>query len=197
MDIDIDMRSDFNASETFPNTIKAMMQEKNGKIKKHPVGHYFQDIPTDSVTGLAAIPYKLAEDKDYYKIDFLTLNLLDNFESKDEVRQLTMIEPDWDLLLDASIYDDLFQLGGYYTLVSQLRPRSVPDVADCIALIRPGKRDLSNRYISATKQGRLALRQELYKKPVNGAYYFKKSHATAYALTIQLQLHVIKAKMDK
>jgi len=172
-----------------------MIFTKEGEIKKHQAGCYFQTMPTDPVTGLAAIPYDRAEDKGFYKIDFLRLNLLDNFESKEEIRELVKIEPDWDLLLDQSIYDRIFQLGQHYSLVSLIKPKSVPDVADCIALVRPGKWYLKEQYVNASNRGRQALRQELYEKPPNGGYYFKKSHATAYALTVKLQLHLFKSDL--
>lgn len=194
MDLDIDLKTSFEATDIFPEAIRAMMFN-NDEIKKHPAGHYFQKIPTDPVTGLAAIPYNRAEDVGYYKIDFLHLSLLDNFESKDEIRQLIKIEPDWDLLLNPDIYDQIFQLGRHYSLVSKIKPTSVEEVADCIALVRPGKRDMAEQYIRATKQGRRALRKTLYTKPTDGTYYFKKSHATAYALTVKLQLHLIKAEL--
>lgn len=195
MDIDIDVKPSLDVSNVFATAINAMMVNNDGTIKKHPVGYYFQDIPTDPITSLSAIPYKRAESMGYYKIDFLSLNMLDHFASKSEIRTLLEIEPDWDLLLDSTIYDRLFQLGRHYSLVSILKPRSVPALADCIALLRPGKRKLTNEYIAASPIGRNALRKALYEKPKNGEYYFKKSHATAYALTIKLQLHLFTAQL--
>ena len=192
MDIDIDLQSDFDPSDIFPKVVRAMIFTKEHEVKKHPAGHYFQSIPTDPMTGLAAIPYDRAEELGFYKIDFLHLGLLDHFKSKEEIRALTKIEPDWSLLLDETIYDRIFQLGRHHSMVSKIKPKSVQDVADCVALIRPGKHGMIEKYISATQQGRAALRRELYKKPDAGQYYFKKSHATAYALTVKLQLHLFK-----
>jgi len=197
MDIDLDTQSSFDPSELFPEAVKAMIFTKDGEIKKHPAGHYFQNIATDPISGLAAIPYSEAEDAGFYKIDFLHLSLLDIFNSKDEIRSLLKIEPDWDLLLDQDIYPRLFQLSRHYSLVSLIEPKSVKDVADCVALIRPGKSEMKERYINADTHGRVALREELYKKPTNGTYYFKKSHATAYALTVKLQLHLFAVESDK
>ena len=193
MDIDIDTPPDFDPTDIFPDIVRAMIFNKEGEISKHAAGCYLQTMPTDPVTGLAAIPYDRAEGKGFYKLDFLHLNLLENFESKEEIRELSRTEPDWDLLLDQSIYNRIFQLGRHYSLVSAIEPKSVPEVADCTALIRPGKQHIKEKYVNASNRGRQALRRELYEKPSNGAYYFKKSHATAYALTVKLQLHLFKA----
>ena len=193
MDIDLDLPSKFEPSDIFPNVVRALIFGKDGVIKKHPAGHYFQSIPVDPISGLAAIPYDRAEDRGYFKIDFLHLNMMDHFESKEEIRELMKEEPDWDILLDQEQASKIFQLNRHFSMVSKIKPRSVRTVADCIALIRPGKHDMIERYVRASEKGREALRRELYKKPTNGVYYFKKSHATAYALTVTLQLHLIKA----
>ena len=185
MDIDIDFQSKFNPLNVFKKGVQASMV-KNDNLTKHPCGVYFQNIATDDITGLAAIPFEEAEVMGYFKIDFLHLSTLDNVKSKQEIRQLINKQPNWDLLLDKTNVSKLFQIHKNHTLLTQIKPRSVQELADAIALIRPGKQHLLERYLS-NKQ---AVRKELYTKPTNG-YYFKKSHAIAYALTIVLQLHLI------
>lgn len=187
MDVDMDFPSDFDPLDYFKQAVRASMV-KEGKLIKHPAGAYLQRIPVDKVTGLAAIPYKEAEDIGYFKVDFLHLSLLDNFESKEQIRKLSRLPPDWSLLEDEEVVKKLFQLHSHYTLVSKVKPRSVIELADCTALIRPGKRFLLDAYL----KDRNVVRQELYRKPDDGKYYFKKSHAVAYALTIVIQLHLIK-----
>jgi hypothetical protein len=186
MDIDIDFPTTFDPLELF-EAVRASMV-KNNKLAKHPVGVYFQNIPTDSITGLAAIPYDRAEELGYFKIDFLHLTLLDYFESKEQIRKLMKIPPDWSLLEDEQVVSKLFQIHKHHKTIQKVKPKSVQELADVIALIRPGKRYLLPVYL----ENKEATREELYAKPDDGSIYFKKPHAVAYALTIVLQLHLIK-----
>lgn len=185
MDIDIDFKTKFTPTEVFDQAITAS-RVVNNELVKHPCGHYFQHIPVDPITGLSAIPYEDAEELGFFKIDFLHLSTLDIFTSKDQIRELIKIEPDWSLLEREDVVVKLFQISKQFELVNQLRPKSVVELADCIALIRPGKKYLIPAYL----QDKDAVRPELYKR-VNDGYYFKKSHAISYALTIVLQLHLI------
>lgn len=186
-DIDIDFKTDFDPLIYFKEAIRASMV-KNGELVKHPAGAYFQPIPVDSITGLAAIPYNQAEDLGFFKIDFLHLSTLDYFDNKQQIRVLIKKEPDWLLLQSPTVVAKLFQVHRHYNLLAEIKPTSVQTLADCIALIRPGKRHLLHAY----KKSPDVVRAELYRKPEDG-YYFKRSHAIAYSLTIVLQLHLVKA----
>lgn len=188
-DIDIDLRSDFDPIQYFQDAVRASMVKDNQLIK-HPAGVYFQPIPIDKITGLAAIPYEQADQVGFFKIDFLHLTLLDWFENKNEIRTLLKIEPDWNLLQKPENVAKLFQISKHFELISQIKPRSVQELGDCIALIRPGKRNLAQAYV----KNRELIRKELYRKPEEG-YYFKKGHAISYALNIVLQLHLLKANI--
>lgn len=190
MDIDLDLKTNFDPLEIFDEAVRASMV-KNNDLIKHNVGVYFQTIPIDSMTGLAAIPYKEAEEVGYFKVDFLHLSLLDVFDSKEQIRELLKIEPDWSLLMRPDIVGKLFQISKQYDLVSKLAPKSVQELADCISLMRPAKRHLVDAYL----KNKTLIREELYRKPDDGKYYFKKSHSVAYALNIVLQLHLIKGKI--
>ncbi len=188
MDVDIDLKPDFNPLDHFPEAIRAS-RIQDGQIRPHPAGVYFQKIAVDRISGLAAIPFEEAEDEGYFKIDLLHLSFLDNFQSKEEMRILLKKEPDWCLLQSPSVVSKLFQLHKHYDVVKAVRPESVLSLADCIAIIRPAKRFLLPRYLENPE----GLRGALYAKPRNGKPYFKKPHAISYALTIVLQLHLIGA----
>lgn len=190
MDVDIDLKTDFDPLQYFQHAIRASMI-KDSDLVKHPAGAYFQGMPVDKLTGLAAIPYDAAEELGFLKIDFLHLSVLDNFENKDEIRALLKHEPDWYLLESAEVVQKLFQLHRHHELVSKVKPRSVQELADCIALIRPGKR----KFLTAYLKDRNRTRPFIYRKEEGDQYSFKKSHAIAYALTIVLQLHLIGAKI--
>jgi DNA polymerase III alpha subunit len=187
MDIDLDLKTDFDPLEIFPTAIRASTV-RNEALAKHPVGVYFQSIPVDQMTNLSAIPFKQAEEAGYFKIDFLHLSVLDSFESKEEIRELLKHDPDWSLLTQEDVVEKLFQIHRQYSLVSKLAPKSVLEIADCIALMRPGKRYLVDAYLKDKE----LIREELYRKPDDDKYYFKKGHAVSYALIIVLQLHLVK-----
>lgn len=185
MDIDIDVTTKINPADIFPNAVSASIVEK-GELKKHNVGYYFQKVPIDPQTGLSAIPYKKALDFDYFKIDIIHLKLLDYFSSKKELNEYMMHEPDWGMLLDENVVKKLFHLSRSYSILKQIRPKNVLELADCLALIRPGKTTLINSY---TKD-KNAVRRELYKKEKPSD--LRKSHALPYAYLVIAQLNLIK-----
>lgn len=187
MDIDIDVRADFDPLKVFPTAIRAS-RVLDGKLLPHPCGCYFQDVPVDPVTKLAAPPYDVAEALGCFKIDFLHLSVYDHFKSKAEVSALVNEAPDWLLLQIPSVVQQLFQVSKHLDVLEKVKPKSVQELADCLALIRPGKRYLMDSYLANPA----AVRPELYRKE-EGGYGFKKAHAIAYALPIVLQLHLIKA----
>lgn len=184
MDIDIDLPTKTDPEEIFPNSIPASMNEK-GELKKHLAGRYFQNIPIDDKTDLSAITYKNALDYGFFKIDLLHLNLLDHFESKAQLKEYMFREPNWSLLQDSDIVSKLFHLSKSYELLSKVKPKSVLELADCLALIRPGKALLINSYIKDKK----AIRKELYKKEKPSD--LRKSHAIPYAYLVIAQLNLI------
>ena len=184
MDIDIDLRPDFDPDTLFDITHASM--EENGKLRKHQAGVYFQGIPVDKNSGLSAIPYKESEDMGYIKIDLLHLNLLKEFSSKGQIRELIDRDPDWSLLESEKIVSGLFHIGNHFDVVSQVKPTSVLELSDILALIRPGKRDLLESYLESPE----SVRSELYTKRINSD--MRKSHTIPYALLIVLQLHSVK-----
>lgn len=190
MDVDIDFSPDFDPLIVFPQAVRASMV-KDHKLVKHPAGAYLQSIPRDTITGLAAIPYDKAEEVGYFKIDFLHLALLQIFTDKQQIRQLAEIPPDWSMLRQRSVVEKLIHIHKHFDLVSKVKPISVEELADCIALIRPGKRHLLTGYLKNKK----AVRKVLYQKVEDELYSFKKPHAIAYALTIVLNMHLIKGRI--
>lgn len=183
MDIDIDFPTTFRPENLFPWTRALKVQE--GSATPHPCGYYPQNIPHDCVTSLSAIPFEEAEDLGYLKLDFLHLKIYDNFSSREEIELLLNEEPDWGLLCIPSEQKKLFQLSKHGDVLSEIKPKNIEELADVLALIRPGKRQLAKLY-RAQKE---ATRKALYAK--GDGYSFKKSHAIAYALVIVLQLHLI------
>ena len=165
---------------------------KDKKLTPHPCGVYFQKVPTDPLTELSAVPYEEAEELGCFKIDFLHLHVYDHFTSRDEMKEFLKHEPDWDLLKIPSVVEQLFQLSKHYDLIQQIKPRSILEIGDCLALIRPQKRFMLKAYLENPEK----IRRELYKQEIGGGYGFKKAHAICYALVIVLQLHLIKGGIN-
>jgi len=189
MDIDIDFKTNFDPLDYFKDAVRASRVEK-GELRKHPAGVYLQSIPKDPITNLSAIPFEEAEELGYFKIDFLHISLLDDFESKEEIRALLAMEPDWSILDEQENVEKLFQIRNQFDVVQIIKPKSIEDLCDTVAIFRPGKKHLLQHYV-ANKE---FIRKELYKIPDNpDKYYFKKSHSLAYAMNIVLQMHLIKA----
>ena len=194
MDVDLDFKTSFNPKDVFPSAIRASIVNHKQELAPHACGYYLQTMPVDPDTGLAAIPYDKAEEYGFEKIDFLHLTVLDDISSNNHIDQMLELEPDWNMLQDPSIIKQLFHLGTvdengnlkHLQLPRQLQPKSIDDLADVLALIRPGKRGLVPHYIKDKEQ----IRKLLYKDS-GDQYYFKKSHAISYAMNIVLQMHLI------
>lgn len=185
MDIDIDV-SDNELARQILGAVRASTVE-NSELKPHVVGLYFQSAPVDRLTGLCAIPYEFAEDYGYKKIDVLNLSFLNNFDNKQQIRKLLKKTPKWSLLIDDDVIPKLFHLSKHAETLKAIKPRTVEELADTLALIRPNKKALIPKYI----KDKDATRLELYKKV--DASDLRKSHAIPYALIIVLQLHLIDA----
>lgn len=182
-DIDIDFADRTLALEKL-NHIVATIKEENCTFKKHNTGIYCQDIPYNPVTGLSTIDYKEAEDRGYFKIDFLNVGIYEGVRDEQHLTQLMETEPLWDLLTQDDFTDLLFHVNGHGNLLRQMKPTSVEELAMCLALIRPAKRNLVGKTWSE-------IGMEIWKKPDNGEYYFKKAHAVAYAMAIVVQMNLI------
>jgi hypothetical protein len=184
MDIDIDFKTTFNPDDVFNNIVHASILE-NGKLQKHQAGVYFQNIPVDKETSLSAIPYDKSEDAGYTKIDLLHVSLLDKFASKAEIRRLIAKEPNWKLFQNKDIVSELFHIGNHFDIVDMVKPTSVLQLSDIMALIRPGKRHLLESYINSPEDSRM----ELYTKVTPSD--MRKSHTIPYALLIVAQLNLM------
>jgi len=177
-DIDIDLKS---RTEKGEYGVRAIIHDQDrNRIKPHPSGHYINsNIPVDGVTGMAAIDHKDADELGFAKIDLLTNTSYDMFSSKQDVLDSLHKEPDWNLLLDEKFLKTLPQIGNHFDLVNKVKPKSIEDLADVLALMRPGKTHLLKSYL----RNKDKVRPNLYRKPKSG-FTFKKSHAIAYAAMI-------------
>lgn len=190
MDIDID----FPDRKTVLDLIKHIpaMIDDNGTFKKHNTGVYCHSIPYNPLTGTASIDYKSAEDRGYFKIDFLNVTAYKDVKNEEQLTNLLNTEPLWDLLYEKEICDQLFHINGYHNLLAELKPTSIVELAMVLAMIRPGKKYL----IPVCKdKGFHSIKDEIWTK-TEDSYFFKKAHAISYASVIVVQLNLICEKLS-
>lgn len=187
MDIDIDFANRDDILKIIKH-IPAAIFDKGAFSKKHNSGVYVQKIPYNPLTNTASIDYRTAEDRGYFKIDFLNVSAYKDVKNEDHLIQLMNTEPLWELLHEKLVCDQLFHVNGYHELLKKLNPRSVEELAICLALIRPGKKYLQERCIQT---GFKSIESEIWKKPSTGEYYFKKGHSHAYAMVVVVQLNLL------
>jgi DNA polymerase III alpha subunit len=182
-DIDIDFADRTKILEVIKH-VPATTVDKDGTFKKHNTGVYCTSIPYNPITGTANIDYKEAEDRGYFKIDFLNVSIYKDVQDAAHLQKLMETEPLWDLLEQDDFTNLLFHINGYGYLIRQMKPRSIEELAMCLALIRPAKKHLIGQTWDDIKK-------DIWKKPSNDEYYFKKAHAIAYAHVIVVQMNLI------
>jgi DNA polymerase III alpha subunit len=185
-DIDLDFPDRTKVLDIIKH-VPAVIKEEDGTFKKHNSGVYCTSIPYNPLTGLSNIDYKEAEERGYFKIDFLNVSAYNGIKNEEHINELLSVEPLWDLLYEREICDQLFHINGYHNLLAQLKPTSILELATVLALIRPGKKHLVPVVV---EKGFQAVQDEVWVK-TEDSYSFKKSHAIGYAHVIVMQLNLI------
>jgi DNA polymerase III alpha subunit len=181
-DIDIDFVDRDQALKLFKH-IKASRVD-NEQLIKHNTGVYLHEVPLNAIENLCAVPYEEAEERNYFKIDFLNVGIYKGVKDETHLIQLMETEPLWDLLLDDEFIQNLFHVNGHGSILRQSKPESIEQLAAVLAMIRPAKRYLIGKDWTT-------IMTEVWTKPENDDYFFKKSHATAYAAAIVVQMNLI------
>lgn len=181
-DIDIDF-ADRSVALSKLKHIAATIHSNN-TIKKHNTGVYVQSIPYNPLTNMSTIDYKSAEERGYFKIDFLNVNVYSGIRNNAHLLQLMEIEPVWELLQQEEFVNLLFHINGHINVLKQMRPTSVEQLAAVLAMIRPAKRYLIGKEWTTVMNN-------IWVADTDGGYAFRKSHAVAYAMVIIVQMNLI------
>ena len=183
-DIDIDFADRTKILDILPHTTASIIRD--GTLSKHNTGVYFTEIPQDPFTGYASIDYEQAEDLGYLKLDFLNVNLYSQVESEQHLIALMQQEPDWAKLYEREFCEQLIHVGNHYdTLIKMPEAvNTIPRMAMFISVIRPAKRHLIGR----TWQ---EVAETVWQRPEDDSYYFKKSHAVAYATLVAVNMNLL------
>jgi DNA polymerase III alpha subunit len=178
-DIDIDF-----ADRTRALDILKHVDATIDTFKKHNTGIYCTSIPYNPITGMSTLDYKEAEDRGYFKIDFLNVSVYEGVKNKQHLTKLLETEPLWELLLEDDFVNKLFHVNGHGSILRQMKPTTIEQLASVLAMIRPAKRYLIGKDWNTVMT-------EIWTRPENDDYFFKKAHAIAYAHVIVVQMNLI------
>ena len=183
-DIDIDVADRDLALSKLKSVTASII--KNNNPTKHNTGVYFHEIPVDPLSGRASIDYQEAEDRGYIKLDILNVSVYQQIKSEEHLLELMQREPDWDKLYDESYFSKLIHVSGHYnTLISMPEAvSSIPRLAMFLSIIRPAKRHLIGKTWTEVAE-------TIWDKPADDGYYFKKSHAVAYANLVVVHMNLL------
>ena len=179
-DIDIDFADRESVLKLIQHT---PARQSNGR--KHNSGVYITDIPRDPIAGCASIDYEDAEQRGYFKIDFLNMSVYQLIQDPAHYEKMLAATPPWARLWqDGPWASQLAHVGNYTDLLKVMKPDSIPRMAAFISIIRPGKAHLQTRPWD-----------EVFASVWNGdesqGYTFKKAHALSYAMLVSLHMNLL------
>lgn len=182
-DIDIDFGDRTQALRLLKHTPASIMRD--GVLVPHNTGIYVTDIPQDPFTGRASLDHDEAENRGYMKLDFLNVSLYNQIKSESHLQELIAREPEWDRLYDPEFCGKLIHIGNHYKTLIQMPEavNTIPRMAMFLSVIRPAKRHLIGRTWREVAE-------TVWEKPTDDEYYFKKSHAVAYAHLVVVNMNL-------
>ena len=116
------------------------------------------------------------------KIDFdvdIDMANRDDFLKLVEILKLVL-----SLFEHKEIVEQLFHISNHFDIIQKHPPTSIEQLAMILAMIRPGKRHLVGKSWKVVEDN-------VWIKPNDGTYFFKKSHSYGYALAIIVQLNLL------
>jgi len=179
MDIDIDLRDRTELLSILPHRIATL---SNGNL--HNSGIYVTEIPHNPLSMQSTLNYKEAEDRGYFKFDILNVSIYQQVKNEEHLLQLMHKEPKWELLQEENFVNQLFHLNGHGKVLKKLCPTSVAQLAATLSIIRPAKKYLIEKSWKV-------IMNEVWEKPNNNEYYFKKAHAFSYAMLVIVHMNLL------
>jgi hypothetical protein len=181
MSADIDI--DFADRETILKLIQhTPARQSNGR--RHNSGIYVTDIPCDPVAGCAALDSETAEQRGYFKLDFLNMSVYQLIRDPAHYEAILNATPPWSRLwTDSAWASQLVHVGNYTDLLRAMKPDSIPRMAAFISIIRPGKAHLQMKpwdKVFAT----------VWDGDDSQGYTFKKAHSLSYAVLVTLHMNL-------
>lgn len=160
--------------------------EHGGGLRKHPTGVYVTRIPYDPRVNCSSIPYKVAEQRGYLKLDFLNVSVYSLIRDQAHYDCLLSRPVPWEKLENESFVKELIHISKWHALLNSLSEKvdSVLKMAMFLSIIRPGKKHLIGK---SWEQ----IEKEVWDGSVTDGYAFKKSHSISYALLVTLHMKLL------
>jgi len=181
-DIDIDFADRDKALGVFKHITAS--RDLKGELVSHNTGVYLHKVPTYAPSNLCSVEHKTAEDMGWFKLDFLNVGIYTDVRDEAHLNSLMEKKPIWDLLTEPEFSDKLFHVAGHSTILKTMKPRCIAELAAVLAMIRPAKRHLIGKSWKDVMK-------EVWTKPEGDEYFFKKSHATAYAVGVVVHMNLL------
>jgi hypothetical protein len=181
-DVDIDFGNRDSILKLIRHTPAAM--RKLNPIRKHATGIYVTEIPYDAINNMANIDYSEAEDRGYFKLDFLNVHVYSQVKNEEHLVEL-MREPDWSRLKDQEFVNQVIHINNHFSSLRKMPEpiNSINKLAMFLALIRPGKKHLIGKPWKEVEK-------DIWDRKVTG-YTFRRSHALAYAQLVVVHMNLI------
>lgn len=181
-DIDIDCADRTVLLELLPHRVASI--SRGNTVERHNTGVYFQPVPTNPLTGLATVDHRRAGELGYFKVDLLNNSVYQGVRDREHLLALQQQEPPWQLFEHAEVVSQLYHINNHTELCAQMRPTSIEQLAQLLAVIRPAKAHLRGRPWSEVARS-------VWTPPTDGRYHFKRAHAIAFATVIVVQLNLL------
>lgn len=153
--------------------------------RKHNSGIYVTKIPYDPLLNCAAIEYKTAEERGYFKIDLLNVSVYQHVRDEEHLTYLMKQTPPWERLwTDVEWAKKLIHIGEYTNLLTAMKPDSIPRLAAFISIIRPGKAHLQGLEWDKVFE-------TVWDGDDSKGFIFKKSHAISYSMLVTLHMNIL------
>lgn len=183
MDIDLDFGDRNQILQHIKHTSAA--QCKNDKWQKHASGVYVTKIPSNPLTNWASIDYQEAEQRGYFKIDFLNVGVYQMIKDPAQLDELINTAPPWHRLNQRDFVEKIIHIGNHYALLNVMPQQitCIEHMAQFLAIIRPSKRHLAGK----TWQ---EIAKTVWNRDEDG-YIFRKSHSYAYAQLVMVHMNLV------
>ena len=188
-DIDIDFADREQILKLIQHT--PARQIVQGQVRRHNSGIYVTDIPRDPVNNCATIDYEQADQRGYFKIDFLNMGVYQLVKDLKHYKEMLDADPPWARLWqDTAWAGQLVHVGNYTELLKSMRPNSITRMAAFISIIRPGKAHLQNKTWKDVFES-------VWDGDDSKGFVFKHSHAISYAALVSLHMNLLNQGVEQ
>ena len=179
-DIDLDFANRDHILKLIQHT---PARQSNGR--RHNSGVYVTNIPRDPFAGCAALDYETAEQRGYFKLDFLNMSVYQLVKDPAHYEAMLTATPPWERLwTDREWARQLVHVGQYSKLLESMKPDNIQRLAAFISIIRPGKAHLQNKPWSQVFAS-------VWDGDNSEGFIFKKSHAISYSVLVTLHMNLL------